>query len=254
MERIADYEFVRPLGSGNHGHYYLARRPARLPVADELVAVKVLAGGSTPDTFRRAARELAAFAAVQSPYLVSLYDAGRQHGVFYYAGEYLPGGSLADAAAGTDVLRAVGHAASAAAALHAAGIAHRDIKPGNVLLHDSGAKLSDLGLSHVFTSGLTLTGMGELSAVEYADPDVLHGERPGPEADVWSLGVLLHRVVTGRGVYGELPQGNGLLALRKVLVSKPEIAESPVAGLVAECLAPATERITAAALAARLLQ
>jgi serine/threonine protein kinase len=59
------------------------------------VAVKVLSGGSGQDVFRRAHRELAAFAAVSSPYLVSLYDAGRQGEQMYYSMEYLPGGSLA---------------------------------------------------------------------------------------------------------------------------------------------------------------
>jgi len=57
--------------------FYLAHRPERLPVSDELVAVKVLSGTSSQDTFRRATRELAAFAAVSSPYLVTLYDAGQ---------------------------------------------------------------------------------------------------------------------------------------------------------------------------------
>ena len=61
------------------------------------MAVKVLSGESTTDTFRRATREMQAFAAVRSPYLVTLYDAGQHDGVFYYSMEYLPGGSLAAA-------------------------------------------------------------------------------------------------------------------------------------------------------------
>src|SRR5258706_12652474 len=95
MQGIADYEFVRPLGAGNHGRFFLAKRPPRLPVDAEHVAVKVLSGESTVDTFRRGTREMKAFAAVRSPFPVTLYDAGQHDGVFYYSMEYLAGGSLA---------------------------------------------------------------------------------------------------------------------------------------------------------------
>ena len=81
---IADYQFVRHLGAGNHGVFYLAYRPERLHIDAEFVAVKVLTGSNSQDTFRRATRELAAFAAVRSPYLVTLYDAGQQGDDLYY--------------------------------------------------------------------------------------------------------------------------------------------------------------------------
>jgi len=258
MQGIADYEFIRPLGSGNHGQFFLSRRPPRLPVDVEYVAVKVLGGESTADTFRRATREMKAFASVRSPYLVTLYDAGQHDGVFYYSMEYLPAGSLAEPAQPLDpatALRAVSHAAQAAAALHAAGIVHRDIKPSNVLLTGDGAKLSDLGLSQVFTPGVTLTGMGPITSVEYTDPDLLHGEPPGPHNDVWSLGVMLHRVAAGTGVYGDLPPNDGLLALRRILSTKPEISPAlpaPIAELVRDCLAAPAQRPEAAAVADRL--
>jgi serine/threonine protein kinase len=258
MQGIADYEFIRSLGSGNHGQFFLARRPARLPVDVEFVAVKVLSGESTADTFRRATREMKAFATGRSPHLVMLYDAGQHDGVFYYSMEYLPGGTLAEPARPLDqagAVRAVADAARAAAALHAAGIVHRDIKPSNVLLAGNGAKLSDLGLSQVFTPGVTLTGMGAITSVEFTDPDLLHGEPPGPANDVWSLGVMLHRVASGTGVYGDLPTNDGLLALRRILSVKPEISPDlpgPLADLVRDCLAPALHRPTAADLADRL--
>jgi len=258
VQGIADYEFVRPLGSGNHGHFFLARRPARLPVDMEYVAVKVLSAESTDVAFRRAVRELTAFSAVQSPYLVAPFDAGQQDGSFYYSMEYLPAGSLAspaDPPAPADALRAVADAARAAAALHAAGIVHRDIKPGNVLLHPGGGKLSDLGLAQVFAEGVTITGMGPLDSVEYVDPAVLMGGRSVPAADVWSLGVMLHRVVSSTGVYGDLSGGDGLLALRRVLSTPPQVSSTlpePVADLVRDCVAPAGQRPSATTFAARI--
>jgi eukaryotic-like serine/threonine-protein kinase len=225
---IADYQFIRMLGAGNHGAFYLAHRPERLHIDADLVAVKVLTGSNSQDTFRRATRELAAFAAVKSPYLVTLYDAGQQGDDLYYSMEYLPAGSLADA---TDTLRpaqvlhAVADAARAADALHEAGIAHNDIKPGNVMLHDSGAKLSDLGLSQLLTPGLTITGLGSAGSVEYLDPAIIRGELPSRATDIFALGATLHRALAGTGLYGDLPADNTMVAMRRVLGHPPVISE-----------------------------
>jgi serine/threonine protein kinase len=231
---IADYRFVRLLGAGNHGVFYLAVRPGRLPVEADYVAVKVLSGPNSQDTFRRATRELAAFAAVNSPYLVTLYDAGQQGDELYYSMEYLPAGSLAEPAeplTAQAAIAAVSDAARAAHALHEAGMAHNDIKPGNVLLRDGGGRLSDLGLSHVLTPGLTVTGLGRAGSVEYLDPAVVRGEVPSRATDIFSLGATLHRVLTGTGIYGELPANDPILAMRRVLTSQPDIADSLPAGL-----------------------
>jgi eukaryotic-like serine/threonine-protein kinase len=224
---IADYQFVRHLGAGNHGVFYLAYRPERLHIDAEFVAVKVLTGSNSQDTFRRATRELAAFAAVRSPYLVTLYDAGQQGDDLYYSMEYLPAGSLADATGSltaNQVLAAVADAARAAHALHEAGIAHNDIKPGNVMLHDGHAKLSDLGLSQLLAPGMTITGLGSTGSVEYLDPAVIRGELPGRATDIFALGATLHRALTGAGLYGELPADSTMLAMRRVLSHSPEIS------------------------------
>ncbi len=224
---IADYRFVRVLGTGNHGVFYLANRPDRLHVDADLVAVKVLSGSNSQDTFRRATRELAAFAAVRSPYLVTLYDAGQQGDDLYYSMEYLPAGSLADAGGSLvqrQVLKAVSDAARAAHALHEAGIAHNDIKPANIMLTDTGAKLSDLGLSQVLTPGLTITGLGSAGSVEFLDPAIIRGEMPSRATDIYALAATLHRALAGRGMYGDLPGDNTMVAMRRVLGHSPELA------------------------------
>ena len=84
---------MRLIGEGNHGRFYLAHPPARLGIADEYVAVKVFAGQYSEDAYRRGTRELRAFAAVESPYLVRVYDAVLEDN-FLYAMEYFPLGSL----------------------------------------------------------------------------------------------------------------------------------------------------------------
>lgn len=224
-EGIADYRFIKALGAGNYGVFYLARRPERLPVNAEFVAVKVLGGISSPDMFRRATRELSTFAAVDSPYLVTLYDAGQQGDELYYSMEYLAKGSLADPAGLVErrtVLTAMAHAARAAHALHEAGIAHNDIKPGNVLLYDGGGKLTDLGLSRVLAPGLTVSGLGSAASVEYIDPDLVRGGEPSRASDVFALGATLHKALTGEGLYGDLPADDTLIAMRRVM-SRPAV-------------------------------
>jgi len=248
VDRIADYSFVRPLGEGSHGNFYLARPPARIDADTEYVAVKVWNTAAAPDSLRKAVLELkhyAAAARVRSDYLVRLYDIGQEDDAFFYSMEYLPLGSLAAPAhplARNDVLRAVAHASRAAHALHEAGIAHRNIKPSNILLHESGAKLSDLGLVQIMSAGMTITGVGAIDSIEFLDPGIVGRRlRPSRASDIWSLGATLHRALTGTGIYGELPHDDPVFAVRKALSERPTLNASLGAAereLVAACLAP----------------
>jgi serine/threonine protein kinase len=260
MDQIADYTLVRSLGGGANGEYYLASPPARLGLVAEYVAVKVWASASTGTGFQRATRELRLFATVQSDQLVRLYDAGQEGATFFYAMEYYPLGSLATPArplTRAEVLRSVADAARAAHALHEAGIVHRDIKPGNILLHEHGAKLSDLGLAQCISPGLTVTGMNGVGSIEYVDPAVLRSERPSRASDIWSIGVTLHRVLAGTGVFGELPESDPVLAVRTVLAHPTTISDDlgdDERALIERCLAPSpSDRpSTAAAVAEEL--
>jgi serine/threonine protein kinase len=244
MERIADYQFIRMIGEGSNGRFYLAATPPRLGIADDHVAVKVLQVGGGSDAFHRMTRELRAFAQVRSPHLVTLYDAGQEAGVFYYAMEYCPLGSLAAPArplSRPEILEAMACAARAAHDLHEVGMAHRDIKPANVMVTENGAKLTDLGLVQVLAPGQTITGMGAVGSIEYLDPSIMRGERASRGSDIWALGVTLHRVLSGRSIYGELPERDPLLAVRRVLTSSPAIDSSlsaEEAAVVRGCIDP----------------
>ncbi len=241
---IADYALVRRLERANNGEFHLARAPQRLGLEAEHVMVKVLDSGTPEETFRRATRELRAFAAVESPYLVALYDAGQEGHRLFYSMEYLPLGSLADPQVELDpgrIVRAVACAARAAHALHEHGIAHRDIQPVNVLLTEDGGKLADLGLAQVFVPDYTVTGFGNIGAVEYMDPIVVEGAPSSRASDIWALGTTLHRTIVGVGVFGALPPDNPLAAIRKVLSSQPEISPDltpAVREVVETCLQP----------------
>jgi eukaryotic-like serine/threonine-protein kinase len=263
---VADYVVVRQLGEGNHGRYYLARPPARLELAEEFVALKVFGDRVGELAYERGVRELRAFAAVRSPYLVTVYDAVLED-TFAYAMQYFPLGSLSAPArplARAEVHRALENAARAAHALHEAGMAHSDIKPANVLLTEGsggstagiGGRLSDLGLARFLAPGATLTSMGRASSVEYVDPDVIGGARPSRRTEIWALGATVHRALAGTGLYGELPDAQPLLAIRKVLGAQPQIDPAlrpDEAELVRLCLAPNDDRLpTAEAVADRL--
>lgn len=243
MDGVADYTFVEVLGEAGHGTLYLARTPPRLRYDAPLVGVKVYAGASDEDTLRRATRELRAFAAVSSPYLVRLLDAGRDGSCFFYAMEHCPGGSLEAPArplGRTERLLAVSEAARGAQALHEAGMVHRGIHPGNILLADDGARLADLGLAQELDPTTSVTGLGPAGAVAYIDPAVLAGGVASPASDIWSLGATLHRVLAGVGPYGDLPVGDPLLAVRRVLTQEPRLSDELTgaeAELVRHCLA-----------------
>ncbi len=225
---VADYEFVSEGTQGANGTFYLAVPPARLGLDAELVAVKVITGVTQDDAIRRGARELRAFAAVESPHLIRLFDAGQDGPNLYYSMEYSPLGSLAQPARPLErheVIDAVADAADAAHALHEAGLAHRNIQPSTVMLHEAGAKLADLGLAQTLTPGQTATGVATIEYIEYLDPASLGGESPSRATDIFSLGATLHRALTGTGLYGVVPTNQPLLAVRRVLSSTPQVSD-----------------------------
>jgi serine/threonine protein kinase len=244
MRRIADYELIDSLGSGNHGEYFSARPPDRLGLDVDRVALKVLSINATDDAFRRVANELQLFASVQCEQLVTLHDAGQQSGRLFYAMEFFPLGSLGKPTTELtriEVLRAVADAARAGHALHESGVAHRDIKPANVMLVEGGAKLSDLGLAQILSPGQTVTGIGPIGSIEYMEPGVVLGENAGRASDIWALGVTAHRALTGRSVFGEIPTGELIAALRHVLQTQPELHDGLMPGdaaVIEACLRP----------------
>jgi serine/threonine protein kinase len=250
VDGIADYTFIRSLREGNHGQYYLAVPPPRLGLDDTNVVVKIAAGQATAETFRLATRELKAFAAVRSPYLVRLYDAGQQTGTFFYAMEWLERGSLAEPAyelSKDEARKAVADVARAAHALHEAGIVHQDIAPENVLLTGDGGRLADLGLAKVLQPGVTVTSIGRRSygAVEFVDPAMLVGGQPSRLTDVYSLGATLHRALAGKGLFGDIPDDQPMMAMRAVLAGSPKMDPSlkpEEAALIKACIDPDLSR------------
>jgi serine/threonine protein kinase len=260
---ITGYDVVRQLGEGGHGRCYLVRPPARLGLADEFVVLKMFNDRVSEQAFERGVRELRAFAAVPYDQIVRVYGAVLEAS-FGYAMEYFPLGSLA--APGrmltrTETLTVLEHAARAVHILHEAGLAHGNLRPTNILLSSDASgtvagRLADPELSRMLAPGTALTGMGRAGALEFTDPDLLVGARPTRRTEVYALGATIHRVLSGAGLHGELPDAQPLLVIRRLLTSAPRVYTglAPAeAALVRDCVADGDSRIpTAADVADRL--
>jgi WD40 repeat protein len=190
------------LGRGGMGVVYLARNIS----LNRPCAIKTFsAGGSSPTAAARLRAEAETIARLRHPNVVQIYGVGDLGGVPFLELEYLPGGSLADAHAGTprpvaEAARLMALVAQAVAAAHGLGIVHRDLKPSNVLLTADGEpKVGDFGLALSLASDTRLTDTGQLVGTPcYMAPEQAEAGAAvvGPAADVYSLGAILYELLT----------------------------------------------------------
>jgi len=198
------YRDARPLARGGMGEIVLARDEE----LDREVAVKVLAERYAEDTdlrerFRREA--LAAARLSAEPNIVTIFDVAEYEGRPMIVMEYLPGGSLDERVSGSlpcrpaQVLDWLDDAATALDAAHAAGVVHRDVKPGNLLLDERGhVHVADFGIASA--AGLdSLTQAGTiLGTAGYLSPEQARGERATAASDRYALAVVAWELLTGR--------------------------------------------------------
>lgn len=180
------------------------------------VAVKKVVGqhgmseADRADLRRRAMREAKIAARLQHPNAIVVYDIAEHDGDTCLVMEYLPSRSLSAVIAerGTlpvaEVARIGEQVASALVAAHRAGIVHRDVKPGNILIDDNGvAKLTDFGISRA-QGDMTLTATGLVGGTPaYIAPELARGADPAPASDVFALGATLYYAIEGRSPYGD---------------------------------------------------
>lgn len=218
------YEIVRELAQGGMAEVYLARDQ----LLDRPVALKALFPeyAREPSFVERFRREAQAAANLNHPNIVAIYDWGQEGGTYFIVMEYVEGRSLRDvirADGALDPSQAAEITAEIAAALgfaHRSGVVHRDVKPGNVLLTESGVvKVTDFGIARAGTSdGLTQTG-SVMGTATYFSPEQAQGLPVDGRSDVYSLGVVLYEEVTGAAPFtGDSP----------VAVAYKHVREAPI--------------------------
>ncbi|MGW2641483.1 protein kinase domain-containing protein [Streptomyces sp. NPDC001348] len=217
------YRLLAPLGEGGMGTVWRARDEVlnREVAVKEVRAPAGLPGADVERLYARLEREAWAAARVANRNVVTVYDVAMEGGRPWIVMELVRGLSLADQLEAEGPLppqRAAHIGAEVLAALrsaHAAGVLHRDVKPANVLLANDGrVVLTDFGIATVEgSSALTMTGE-VIGSPEYLAPERALGRTPGPESDLWSLGVLLYAAVEGSSPFR---QDTPLSTLRAVV-------------------------------------
>jgi predicted Ser/Thr protein kinase len=209
-QTLSHYQILARLGGGGMGIVYLGR-DKRL---NRDVAIKVLPGRALADerARRRFRREALALSKLSHPHIASIYDFDSQDGVDFIAMEFVAGmalsdrirrGSLPEREAVVIAIQIV----EALVEAHAHGVIHRDLKPANVVLSAKGeAKVLDFGLARFARAATDSETVSDsitepnqvMGTIAYMPPEVLRGERADERSDLYSVGVVLYEMLTGR--------------------------------------------------------
>jgi serine/threonine protein kinase/Tol biopolymer transport system component len=255
--QLGRYEVRSFIGAGAMGAVYLARdmRLGR-PVALKLL-LETLVGSR--EHLRRFEQEACATSSLSHPNILTIHEVCHLEGTHFIVSEFVEGRTLRRVIEGErltlgEILDVVMQTASGLAAAHQAGIVHRDLKPENVMVRDDGyVKILDFGLAKLTedraahfggggdsTVSNLNTNSGEvLGTVRYMSPEQLRGLAVDRRTDIWSLGVVLHELITGRSPFGGGTAPNVIAA---ILEHQPP----PVSACVADFPAPLQRVITKA--------
>jgi eukaryotic-like serine/threonine-protein kinase len=231
--KLGPHEILSPLGAGGMGEVYRAR-DTRL---DREVAIKILPShlSSDSEATQRFEREARVVSGLNHPHICTLHDIGHQDGVDFIVMELLEGESLEQRIAKgpmplADVLKYGAQIAEGLDKAHRSGVVHRDLKPGNIMVTKSGAKLLDFGLAKPSapladmatmtraTSPVTQQGM-IVGTFQYMSPEQVAGQELDSRSDIFSLGAVLYEMMTGRKAF---PGKSQLSVASAILEKEPE--------------------------------
>lgn len=230
--KLGPYEIVSALGAGGMGEVYRAK-DTRL---GRDVAVKILPKEMSTDAARkqRFEREAKTISGLNHPNICTLHDVGCHDGLDYLVMECVEGESLAQRLRRgplplKETVRIAMDVCDALDIAHRAGIMHRDLKPGNIMLTKTGAKLLDFGLAKpaAAMSGATLTAMQPMQSpvtqegtivgtFQYMSPEQIEGKEMDGRSDIFSLGAVLYEMVTGKKAF----EGKSQLSVASAILEK----------------------------------
>jgi Tol biopolymer transport system component/predicted Ser/Thr protein kinase len=232
--RLGPYEITSAIGAGGMGEVYRAR-DARL---NRDVAIKVLPAhlADKPELRERFEREARTIASLNHPHICTLHDIGHQDGTDFLVMEYLEGETLAQRLlkGPLPLERVLQYAIEIADALdkaHRKGITHRDLKPGNIMLTKSGAKLLDFGLAKLRQEAAHATPLSQLptadaitaqgtilGTLQYMAPEQLEGKEADARTDIFAFGVVVYEMATGKRAFEGKTQAS---VIAKILETEP---------------------------------
>ncbi len=212
--RLGPYEIVSRIGAGGMGEVFRAR-DTRL---DRMVAIKVLPRdfAQNANLKLRLEREAKAISQLNDPHICTLHDVGHDNGIDFLVMELIDGETLADRLSKgslpiEQVLRYGAEIAGALEKAHKAGVVHRDLKPGNIMITRSGTKLLDFGLAKsgaIKTPADALTAVTPLTAegmivgtFQYMAPEQIEGRESDPRSDIFAFGAVLYEMTTGKRAF-----------------------------------------------------
>ena len=239
-DRLGPYRLLDRIGEGGMGVVYLARDPEQ-----RSVAVKILrpAVAGDPNARRRLAREVETMRRVRSPFVAEVLDTDVTSETPYIVTRYVPGRTLDEVVtqegplSGARLIRVAAGLADALAAIHAAGVVHRDLKPGNVMLMNGDPVVIDFGIAQALDSTrLTMTGMF-MGTPGYLSPEVIEGQNSTSFSDVHAWGATVAFAATGRPPFGT---GSYETIFYRIVNGKPDLSGVPAP--MAELLAAALRR------------
>ncbi|MEU0541714.1 serine/threonine-protein kinase [Nocardia sp. NPDC005978] len=240
VEAIGPYRVIGRLGSGGMGDVLLGRSPG-----GRQVALKVVHRHLARDVEFRArfAREVQAARAVGGFYTAAVLDADWEASQPWLATEYIAGPSLKNLVVDlgplpeASVEELAAGIAEALAAIHAAGVTHRDLTPGNVLLTESGPRVIDFGIAKLVAETHAVTASGALIGTPgYMSPEHVLGGDIGPQSDIFSLGSVLTFAATGHSPFED---NSVALMLMRVAYSEPDLTglrEGRLYRIIVSCL------------------
>ena len=225
--KIGPYRLTEKIGEGGMGVVYLGTDAERRQVAVKVLGAAV---AGDPNARQRLAREVDTMRRVRNRFVAEVVDADVTGRSPYIVTRYVPGRTLEDAVRSDGPLRGAAldclaeGLAEALAAIHAAGVVHRDLKPGNVMLSGGHPVVIDFGIAHVpDATRLTKTGL-VMGTPGYLAPEVIEGSPSSGASDVHSWGATVAYAATGRQPFGT---GNYQTIFFRVLEGKPEISGVP---------------------------